>query len=957
MMNVLTDILCDSSSLMASHNYKETLSHNKIIASQDISTKQTPLHLLDTVSHISNLERPLSAINHSSPSSIDLFNSSGQIQIPANMEPNFEERNDVSVFSDAFPEIVPSWLTHDFMKVSDNLSAPGILSNVSDIYQTGRENQHLEMLDLGFPTDLASQDVVPNSLNRACINDGQKLLADLPIQRFSSSDSLLIPSFNDINSTQLHISMNKNEMQYQKFKNNNAHHIDSSRSLMNTVLPCENELLHLPLPSNLTDQCLNTSSPSIMSSSQSQSHSLGVCDKLPQINLNHLDSLLGNEPSLSDIQLLRHDFPSVRLDEENGCNQHSNRTCLDNCNARRNIISCNTGNFLSSSTVPTVPTTQDISVQVPEIVFNENFASESDACFSCNQIPTESDIEMVRCFKCKFCDFISLHKCSVVNHINISHSKEQNLPNTRNDGGIVSSKNSDNFNTSVPVGTQSEIHNSESVSLIISTTSVPPVLNADVTVMSSVSNVVNSNDHFQCIKCNVAFSNLSDYKSHLVTHHDCNPEYVSLTPKVTSLGYQLIPINGIIVNSREDQRPQSSVNIPVNCNQNIIQSVSKNLKPQTMKRKIYPKSSDTSPVKISPKKSNVESSISSKKQVSSHKKAWQKKMNRELGSYICEFKGCNMRFRALDNLEYHKKCHVSGGNTFACPECGMEYEKWGAVAGHLWRIHNNDMELHACDQCPFRTYSLGRLENLHKRIHLDECLFLCDICSKKFKNGKQLRNHRVVHSETGEKPKKDNFRCKLCPSYFPYPRLLRLHEAAEHNKRKWVLCNYCNYSTTKTSTLRMHMRQHTGEKPFKCDQCEYRTGDHNSLRRHKMKHSGEKPYKCPCCPYSTIQASCYKAHLKKHPDETEGLMFSCNICSFQTLKQNSYIAHMTEHNMLQRENYATDMNVTDEIFPLAEAMDISLSHGDDNHTLHNKDKSTQSFLNITLVSVCQQNAN
>lgn len=70
--------------------------------------------------------------------------------------------------------------------------------------------------------------------------------------------------------------------------------------------------------------------------------------------------------------------------------------------------------------------------------------------------------------------------------------------------------------------------------------------------------------------------------------------------------------------------------------------------------------------------------------------------------FRCEFKGCNIRFRALDNLEYHKKCHVSGGNSFACPECGMTLVNWGTIANHLWRIHKNDMELHACDQCPFR---------------------------------------------------------------------------------------------------------------------------------------------------------------------------------------------------------------------------------------------------------------
>lgn len=77
--------------------------------------------------------------------------------------------------------------------------------------------------------------------------------------------------------------------------------------------------------------------------------------------------------------------------------------------------------------------------------------------------------------------------------------------------------------------------------------------------------------------------------------------------------------------------------------------------------------------------------------------------------FSCEFKGCNVRFRALDNLEYHRKCHASGESAFSCPECGMNFDKWGTVAGHLWRTHGNDMELHACDQCPFRYYLLDSL--------------------------------------------------------------------------------------------------------------------------------------------------------------------------------------------------------------------------------------------------------
>ncbi|KAH6944434.1 hypothetical protein HPB50_003106 [Hyalomma asiaticum] len=81
---------------------------------------------------------------------------------------------------------------------------------------------------------------------------------------------------------------------------------------------------------------------------------------------------------------------------------------------------------------------------------------------------------------------------------------------------------------------------------------------------------------------------------------------------------------------------------------------------------------------------------------------WRQEINREQGSFICERKGCNVRFRELENLEYHLKCHRADTPDFACPECSVVCLRWRTMTGHLWRHHLCDMELHQCDQCDFR---------------------------------------------------------------------------------------------------------------------------------------------------------------------------------------------------------------------------------------------------------------
>ncbi|XP_068084384.1 uncharacterized protein [Anabrus simplex] len=258
--------------------------------------------------------------------------------------------------------------------------------------------------------------------------------------------------------------------------------------------------------------------------------------------------------------------------------------------------------------------------------------------------------------------------------------------------------------------------------------------------------------------------------------------------------------------------------------------------------------------------------------------------------YRCNINNCAVSLRSHDNIEYHRRCHR--GTEFACPECDHVHKQWSNMTMHLWRCHLIDMELYSCDQCDFKTNRYGKLVNLHKWIHGTERPFLCDSCGKGFKNRKQLRNHKATH-----KPKVANLmECEVCSRSFSNKRMLRLHMEHVHNKFRPHLCSYCGYSVSSVSSLKMHMRKHTGEKPFRCDQCTYRTADHNSLRRHKMQHSGDKPYKCPHCTYACIQSSTYKAHLKtKHPGMDDGLMFSCSMCAFHSIKEKNYLAHLAEH--------------------------------------------------------------
>lgn len=234
--------------------------------------------------------------------------------------------------------------------------------------------------------------------------------------------------------------------------------------------------------------------------------------------------------------------------------------------------------------------------------------------------------------------------------------------------------------------------------------------------------------------------------------------------------------------------------------------------------------------------------------------------------FQCEYKKCTAKYESLNNLERHMNCHIPGDELgYKCSYCKtFTSQYWSSMAGHLWREHAVDLELHKCESCNYRSYSLSILENQHKRIHSNEKNYCCDLCSKCFKNNKQLVNHRVRHSkpqvpviatvrpEDAKKPE-----CENCNKAFKDRRALMVHMNSVHKKKRPYVCSSCGHRASSRSALKTHIRSHTGEKPFKCDQCDYSTSDHNSLRRHRMRHSGERPYKCPFCDYACIQVRCY----------------------------------------------------------------------------------------------------
>jgi hypothetical protein len=52
------------------------------------------------------------------------------------------------------------------------------------------------------------------------------------------------------------------------------------------------------------------------------------------------------------------------------------------------------------------------------------------------------------------------------------------------------------------------------------------------------------------------------------------------------------------------------------------------------------------------------------------------------------------------------------------------------------------------------------------------------------------------------------------------------------------VCSICDYNTYHCTRMKIHLRQHTGEKPYTCSKCSYSVSHLSNLRRHNfIKHS------------------------------------------------------------------------------------------------------------------------
>eukprot|EP00794_Sanderia_malayensis_P008098 gene8098-8966_t len=242
-------------------------------------------------------------------------------------------------------------------------------------------------------------------------------------------------------------------------------------------------------------------------------------------------------------------------------------------------------------------------------------------------------------------------------------------------------------------------------------------------------------------------------------------------------------------------------------------------------------------------------------------------------------------------------------------KCDETFEKDDHLKEHKLMTHNmsqiednKDSSLlpNQCSKCGKAFQSAAFLQSHQcNRCPSTKRDHVCKTCGSRYTTESSLKVHSRTHS--AEKP----FKCSTCGECFARRSSLNYH-VVKHTGERQYKCKTCGKEFVLLNNLRDHERIHSGERPFACHECGKAFTVLSTLRRHLLIHSGEKPFKCDKCDSSFTRLVHLQSHDRIHSGERP---FKCKQCE-KSFSQSSHLKrHEKIHEREQRARVAEKLEI------------------------------------------------
>ncbi|NWJ12192.1 ZN335 protein, partial [Crypturellus undulatus] len=257
------------------------------------------------------------------------------------------------------------------------------------------------------------------------------------------------------------------------------------------------------------------------------------------------------------------------------------------------------------------------------------------------------------------------------------------------------------------------------------------------------------------------------------------------------------------------------------------------------------------------------------------------------------------RFLGKKYRKYYYKSPKPLMRPYLCRICGSRFLTHDDLRFHVNSHEANDPQLFKCLQCSYRSRRWSSLKE-HMFNHVGSKPYKCEECNYTSVYKKDVIRHSTVHSRDRllifvlslQPPKLNSFPCPVCNRVYPMQKRLTQHMKT-HSTEKPHMCDKCGKSFKKRYTFKMHLLTHIqaiANRRFKCEFCEYVCEDKKILLNHQLSHMNDKPYKCSFCKYSTFREDFLVSHMAvKH---TGGKPFACEFCHFTTKHKKNLRLHV-----------------------------------------------------------------